>query len=340
MADRSRDRLSSAGIVARCMLTYLACAIASGPLVAFPSFEPLLFEAGVFRENCLKENGANAIANNGKAACPEQNNAVEAIYPVSVGMSLGFFFLVGIFFDCFGPRVSGVFGASMVALCLTGVALSVLAVDSSAVPVTTSPSRTWLLFVALPLSDVFGLLCGFAMYGFIWHLPSCRNLVLGLGNSAYQVSGVTPLVLRKLIDAFELSLVGAMFILSGSSLVAAVVLYFVAPSQADFVAQGQKSNAVFTKAPGSGSTPEKTTPTENIPLVDNTAQNASTTAFSDRPPRQGGPFACFRKLRLPRKSDLKAFLALARDCFSHFRPHLGLHILFFSGILTTYMFSM
>eukprot|EP01108_Squamamoeba_japonica_P004317 TRINITY_DN3423_c0_g1_i1.p1 TRINITY_DN3423_c0_g1~~TRINITY_DN3423_c0_g1_i1.p1 ORF type:complete len:472 (-),score=91.83 TRINITY_DN3423_c0_g1_i1:3-1418(-) len=194
-------------LIGRIGFVFVGCVLASGTLSGFPTIQPLLADAGAFAEL-----GSRKLA----------LDHLSSVYTVASGVSVGAFLFVGWLYDRVGPRWAGVFGAAGSALGMMLMAVSLL-----------SPSVSWLLYVALPFTDTAGALNSMSLFGFIWHAPRHQATILGVDNSATQLTAAMAFVLVALVRiGLPLSLSFVVFALL--SAIAAAISGVFAPSRDEF----------------------------------------------------------------------------------------------------------
>ena len=187
----------------RSMLVVIsASALASGPVASWPTLEPLVREAGVFKN----------------AEDPKTN--FDICYAVSMCFLFASSLPSGILMDKCGGRACGVVGALMasVGLLLMGAA-------------TTFPAQwDWLMFYGYPMATAGGMINSFCMYTFIWLLPDRANLVTGIAGGIASLSDTCALLAVWLHDIYGVPIAWFFFGLSVLALAAAVVSQLVVPS--------------------------------------------------------------------------------------------------------------
>lgn len=101
--------------------------------------------------------------------CDAQNDKLQSLYYVAVGTTGVLYFLVGQAFDTLGPKWIAVVGALGAALFSALTALAVF-----------DRQFEWLLWLSIPLTDLFGYMNSFALVGFIYHYPDYQALLIGV----------------------------------------------------------------------------------------------------------------------------------------------------------------
>jgi len=155
----------------RVILAFIVCFFSSGPLLAFPTIEPLLIAGGLFDQNCPPA-GSVPI-------CPSQTLKLTNLYTAAVGVSGVFIIFAGLAYDKFGARFCAVVGAIGASL---GIALFFAAIQWKQVE--------WLAFIGLPLSDAGAILNSLAIFGFLYHYPTLQALIIGVASSSQLASSL------------------------------------------------------------------------------------------------------------------------------------------------------
>lgn len=200
-------------LLLKMIIVFLCSILASGPLQAFPTLEPLLIDAKVFANNCP----------NGILGCIEQEIQLSNMYTIAVGVSLGLFCILGYIYDRTGPRFTSTLGALGVAVGMIATAVSIY-----------FPWLNWVLYISLPVTDVFGFLNSFAFIGFIWHVPKYQVFIIGIGSASYEMSAIMGVFLKWIVRSFGVSLSLGFVILGGISCLVAVGSLLFVPSQAEY----------------------------------------------------------------------------------------------------------
>ena len=130
----------------------IACALASGPVSAWPTILPLLIDEEVF-------------------AGEHQKASFDAVYGLSMVMMLAVGLPAGLAFDELGGRTCGIAGAAMATLGLAGMAASTAGAAQGLSP---------LLYLAYPLAMAGGTINTYSLYSFLWFLP--EHQVVGGGG--------------------------------------------------------------------------------------------------------------------------------------------------------------
>ena len=181
--------------------TVSVCALASGPVAAWPTLEPLLEEEGVFR-------GAR------------QQASFDAVYSLAMVAMLSSSLPSGLLFDKGGGRFCGVLGAAAAAV---GLFLMAMAAWWPA-------EWDWLLYFAYPLATGGGMLNSYCMYSFIWLLPESASLVTGIAGGIAALSDMAALVAVWLHDVYDLRVSFFFFALAALSVASALACSFLVPS--------------------------------------------------------------------------------------------------------------
>mmetsp|Transcript_42312 Transcript_42312/g.95714 ORF Transcript_42312/g.95714 Transcript_42312/m.95714 type:complete len:716 (-) Transcript_42312:117-2264(-) len=184
----------------------LTCAVASGPVAAWPTLEPLLAAEGVFQEN----------AKEGEIGGEDSFNAV---YGIATVVMLASSLPAGIVFDKMGANFCGWFGALGAATSLGGMSLA-----------AAYPAKyDWVLFVAYPGAMTFGILNTYSMYAFVWLLPENQNLVTGIATGVSALSDMFALLAAFLYETHGMPLHLFFAGLAVASALAAVFCALIVP---------------------------------------------------------------------------------------------------------------
>jgi MFS family permease len=188
-------------LLAVCILT----SVPSGPVVSWPTLEPILIEEGVF-------------------SGPDQQKDLSTVYSISAGTMMIASFVAGIAYDRFGPRVMAVGGTLLAAASLIGMSVAL-----------SNRNLNGLLFVFYPLATFFGQSNVFGCYAWLWLLPRSQNTVNSLAAAVQTLSDSIALVAVYLHSSqqYRLSMQTFFASLAVFALLACAVLTILVPSFAD-----------------------------------------------------------------------------------------------------------
>lgn len=182
-------------------ITAVGCAVASGPVSAWPTILPLLISEHLFDG-------------------PQQQAQFDACYGLSMVMMLAIGLPAGWLFDRLGGRWCGVAGALIAAVGLAGMAAATRYAKGGS---------SSLMFIAYPLCMGGGMLNTYSLYSFLWFLPEHQSFVTGVAGGVMTLSDMFALVAVWLHNAFGFSIVPFFLGLSIAAAVVAVVSALVVP---------------------------------------------------------------------------------------------------------------
>jgi hypothetical protein len=203
----------------RIVVGFIGCTLASGVLTSYPTLAAMFANHGIFGEACGSAPWGQ---------CESQNNQLQLLYYVSVGVSVGCFLLLGQSYDRFGPKIVAAAGAGgvMVGSYLMYVSVAMEGCEQ-------------LLWLAVPLVDLFGFLNSFALLGFIFHDEPRQAVIMGVANASYTASSAMMNVLVALNqNGWSLS---SLFLFSSAcAFGGAVICALSIPTQAELFEQAER----------------------------------------------------------------------------------------------------
>ena len=182
-------------------LSQAACAIASGPVAAWPTLEPLLINAGVWKNEGTHSN-------------------LDAVYGLSTAVQLGSSLPAGWIYDRYGGRVAALVGALLAAVGL--VIMSVACFFPA--------QLSWLMFVGYPLAMLGGGINSYGIFAFMWLMPDDQNFVASLASGAQSLSDMLALVAVGLSSCCGVFIGEFFLLLSVMSVFAGIFCYSIVPS--------------------------------------------------------------------------------------------------------------
>lgn len=203
----------------RIVVGFIGCTLASGVLTSYPTLAAMFVQHGVFDEGC----GSAPLGQ-----CETQNSQLQLLYYVSVGVSVGLFLLLGQSYDRFGPKIIAAAGAGGV---MVGSYLMYISVAMEG----CEP----LLWLAVPLVDLFGFLNSFALLGFIFHDEPRQAVIMGVANASYTASSALMNVLVALNNK-GWSLPSLFLFSAGCAFAGAVICALSIPTQAELFQQAER----------------------------------------------------------------------------------------------------
>ncbi|CAE7634349.1 unnamed protein product [Symbiodinium pilosum] len=151
----------------------------------------MMADAGVYSSSCP----------DGKPGCTDQFLVLTSIFGIGQSLAFGFSAPIGLFFDRWGPMVTGVVGAVFCAMGLLMISGSVIGASSG------YDAHTSYLFLFGTFTCDFGsLLNSFSFVGLIWHFPGKQTVVLALINATYQASAMLPMVAQAAMEEYHFTL--------------------------------------------------------------------------------------------------------------------------------------
>jgi MFS family permease len=142
-----------------------ACALASGPVAAWPTLEPLLLDAGVWENH-------------------NPHAKMDAVFGVATAIQLITALPAGWIYDRYGGRAASLGGALM-----AGVGLVFMSA-ACYFPAAFS----WLLFIGYPLAMLGGTINSYGIFAFMWLLPDDQNFISSMVGGAQALSDMLALV--------------------------------------------------------------------------------------------------------------------------------------------------
>jgi MFS family permease len=183
-----------------CPPVQAACALASGPVAAWPTLEPLLLDAGVW------EKGQ-----------PHAN--MDAVFGVATAIQMGASLPAGWIYDKYGGRAASLGGA------LAAAAGLVLMSAACYWPAGFS----WLLFIGYPLAMLGGQINSYGLFAFIWLLPDHQNFISSMIGSAQALSDMLALVAVALNTCCSFFVGDFFLVLSLLSVLSGIVCWRLVP---------------------------------------------------------------------------------------------------------------
>jgi MFS family permease len=129
------------------VLVAVTGSFASGPLVSWPTLEPLLVEEGVW-------------------AGPDQQANLSSVYSIAIGASLVASLVAGTLLDAIGPRRLGVWASLATALCLLLMGIAI-----------KEKSLNNMLWIVYPAANLLGHASRWDGYAWLWLLPEDQGTV-------------------------------------------------------------------------------------------------------------------------------------------------------------------
>jgi len=193
---RSTNQRWTALIVVCC-----ACALASGPVGAWPTLEPLFIKCGLF-------------------AGPSQKESLNTVYGLATFFQLAGSLPAGFLYDRVGGRNCALYGGLFTAL---GLLLMGLACFYPA-------QMSWAMFVGYPLAQFAGIINTYGVFVFIWLLPNHQNLVASCAGGVQSLSDMLALVAVAGSEG-GLFIGTFLLIIAFMSVVSGIICYIVVPSK-------------------------------------------------------------------------------------------------------------
>ncbi|ANZ77979.1 BA75_05155T0 [Komagataella pastoris] len=103
----------------------LWCLLAAGPIFGFAALKPVLIDQGIYHEKCkaedltfgkLDEMLQSTLSSKGEDPCPAQDLSLNFMFTLAAVVTNAAALLVGHVLDTYGPRVTGITGAVLIAL--------------------------------------------------------------------------------------------------------------------------------------------------------------------------------------------------------------------------------
>lgn len=188
--------------------------------------QDLLAQDGLFASSCSDPS---------KIPCENQQNWLSLVYVV--GMAAVFLGVLpqGLWYDQYGPRALGFWGALG-----AGVGLLLLAVPFFMGP-TWDKYLCWLTFPAVILTDFSSSANGYSLFGYIWHWPKHQALVLGVANATYQVACFNTFIFIKVVKWYSLPLSTAIAANAAVVVMAALVTALISPGQTELYQKAEEA---------------------------------------------------------------------------------------------------
>ena len=187
------------------VLIFILSCLASGPLNAWVTLEPLLGDLHVLGST--------------------PNHASAALNEVQVmGFSFGSLFSIplGLIYDIYGPRALSTGGALAASAGSVFMALAI-----------SQKKYNWILFWAYPLTSVGGSMSSMSILGWQWMLPNHQNFISSLYSASLAVSDTLAILGVVLIKSKFLTLQQFFFAVGGVSLISAIGCYLIVPSKTE-----------------------------------------------------------------------------------------------------------
>lgn len=224
-------------------LVFALCSIASGPLNAWVTLEPLLVDLNVFHSNATSNFTSPKLAE-------VQTYAWSSALLLSIP--------IGLVYDSLGPAKTSALGAFLAAAGIAGMAFAIRQVR-----------HNWVLFFAYPAAMVGGSMNSYAIIGWQWLLPAHQNIINALYSASLAISDSFVMVGVAVVRSGLCTLSSFFLIVCGTSCLSGVVCAALAPG----AAENMLHNAILTqKAKG----PRRKTSAEDIrqQVKENTAARA------------------------------------------------------------------
>lgn len=110
-------------------------------------------------------------------------------------------------------------------------------------------SLNWILYIAYPITTVFGLVNSFAFIGFLWHTSKYQVLLVGVSNASYQVSAIMGNLLQILVQECNIKLEYGFLIFGAASFLGAIGCFFFVPSQTEYYERSSIQLKMHTEPP-------------------------------------------------------------------------------------------
>jgi len=184
------------------LICFFMCCMAKAPIGVWPTLEPLL--------------GEEHVLGSTKGYATESLNNVQILaFSIISLLSIPY----GVFYDVFGPALTGAVGTIIAAVGLYGMGVSI-----------ANQELNWLLFWTYPVATAGGAMNSYAILGWLWIYPKQQNLITGLIGVIYAASDGVAIIAVWLTEAGYVKNISTFFIYLGHiSLVTGVVLYFLPP---------------------------------------------------------------------------------------------------------------
>lgn len=175
---------------------------ASGPLVSWPTLEPLLVGEGVWDG-------------------PDQQANLAFVYSIAVGASLVASLIAGTLLDAIGPRSLGVWASVATSLCLVLMGLAI-----------REKSLNNMLWIVYPAANLLGHASRWDGYAWLWLLPEDQGTVASVVGAFECLSDSLSLVAVFLNRQYGFRLPYYFFLMAALTIcVTAVVAMILVPSQ-------------------------------------------------------------------------------------------------------------
>ena len=215
-------------------------AISSGPIAMWPTLVPMFVEEGTL-------------------AGPNQLRNLSMINVVSMALSTGSSFFLGIFYDRVGPRT-----------CAVGGALG----GGGAMLLMAAAMRTrglnWVLFLAYPLATILSMLNTMGTFAWLWLLPGNANVVNSVAMAIQTLSDSLVLVLVWLHRRYNVSLELFFCALAALSVLSATVSWALVPpheAHRRYVAATVEAERVKAEAAAAAAEAEAAAPSGAAPAA-------------------------------------------------------------------------
>ena len=142
---------------------------------------------------------------------------------------------IGLVFDRYGAKFSGVAGAAGVASSSFLISFVLWSAERG-----SDESTNWLFFYAVTVMELSCMLNSYAINGLIWHFPGYTSFVIALAGASYQVSAILPLVFESIARRTNARMSVMMSAFSAAVLASAALCFVAVPSQEEFYAQAKR----------------------------------------------------------------------------------------------------
>ena len=194
-------------------ITAAMCAVASGPVGAWPTLEPLLINAGVFAGGGHADPAATLLA---------QQTALDVCASLAIAVQMASILPAGFLYDRVGGRECAVYGA----------AIASVGLGTMGIACHFPENFSWLLYVGYALAQVGGSINTQGVMTFIWLMPAHPNFISSTAAGVTSLSDMFSLVAVGLDSCCGLFIGNFFIFLAGACFVAGAVCWCVVPSRA------------------------------------------------------------------------------------------------------------
>jgi MFS family permease len=185
----------------------IACVISMGPVMSWPTLEPLMQAQGIFKSRGESVETTNSL--------------YSEVYQLSNIVMFLASLPSGLLFDAVGGRASGLIGAFGTSLGL--LLMAIAAFDAK--------EYDYLLFIGYPMATAFGMLNTNALYTFIWLIPEDQNFISGVISGVTALADMLALIAVFLHDKFNLPISSYFMSFSLLSILSSGIFFFFVPDR-------------------------------------------------------------------------------------------------------------